>query len=135
MPKIHDNGTLTFTVPAFVFGVAELIVTVRDSGGTAGAGVDQSTVRRLLIVVNATNNAPSFNVTNVSLLEDAGSVSVAGFVHSILKNGAPCAPLNDEAAQNMSFAVFVQRGAHLFKRVGSLDDTWIFAPPADLSLF
>jgi len=135
MPKIHDNGTLTFTVPAFVFGVAELIVTVRDSGGTAGEGVDQSTVRRLRIVVNATNNAPSFNVTNVSLLEDAGSVSVAGFVHSILKNGAPCAPLNDEAAQNMSFAVFVQRGAHLFKRVGSLDDTWLFAPPADLSLF
>jgi len=123
--SVHANGTLSFKVAPFVFGVADVHVTLHDNEGTGDGGVNTSAVHVMRIIVNSTNNVPSFKVTNVSLLEDQNDVSVNNFAHTILKNGDPCAPVNDEAAQRMSFAVFVQRGMQLFDRVGGFNASWL----------
>ncbi len=79
-PAIAPNGTLTFTPAANANGVATVTVIVADNGGTANGGVDRST-NSFTITVTPVNDPPvvSFALGTVTVLEDVGAQSLAGF--------------------------------------------------------
>jgi VCBS repeat-containing protein len=57
-PAINSAGTLTFTPAANANGVANVTVTLKDSGGTANGGNDTSAPQTFTITVNPANDAP-----------------------------------------------------------------------------
>ncbi len=79
-PAVANNGTLTFTPAANANGSAAVTVVLQDSGGTTDGGVDRST-NTFTISVTSVNDAPSvtFAQSVVTVLEDAGAQTVAGF--------------------------------------------------------
>ncbi|MEO8034176.1 MAG: Ig-like domain-containing protein, partial [Acidobacteriota bacterium] len=92
-------GNLTFTPAANAYGSATVSVTAHDDGGTADGGVDTSASQTFTISVNAVNDAPSFTKGgDVSLLEDAGAYSQAGWATAI--SAGP-----NEGSQTVNFIV------------------------------
>ena len=79
-PAINNAGLLTFTPAAHANGSATVTVVVQDNGGTLDGGVDKAT-NTFLITLKAVNDAPSMVLAQATLtvLEDAGAQSVAGF--------------------------------------------------------
>jgi hypothetical protein len=99
-PAIAADGTLTFTPAADASGVATIGVRAVDDGGTANGGSDRSAAHTFTITVLPVNRAPSFtDCANQSVLEDAGSQTVAACVTSI----SPGPP--NESGQTVTFSL------------------------------
>ncbi|WP_276372909.1 FG-GAP-like repeat-containing protein [Chryseolinea sp. H1M3-3] len=71
-PVIDALGTLSFQPSANSSGTATVTVVLKDNGGTANGGVDQSIATTFVITVNPVNDAPSFTKTSdIEANEDA----------------------------------------------------------------
>ena len=105
-PAVTADGRLTFTPAANANGQATVSVVLRDSGGTAGGGVEATPAHVFTIGVTPVNDAPKFTVGgNQSVAQDAGPQVVPGFV-SILSPGA-----ENESGQTVTFLVTSDRPA------------------------
>ncbi len=94
------TGDLTYTPADDGNGGATVTIELRDDGGTADGGVDQSPAQTFTITVDPVNDAPSFAAGgDQTVLEDAGPQSVAGFAAN-LSAGPP-----DESGQTLSFEI------------------------------
>jgi hypothetical protein len=84
-PALDNSGTLTFTPANNASGLALVTVVAQDDGGTANGGVDRSTNTFLLAVASPDNQPSTFvlNLTSLSVLEDAGTQTVANAVSSV----------------------------------------------------
>ncbi|HEY6167374.1 MAG TPA: PKD domain-containing protein, partial [Verrucomicrobiae bacterium] len=70
------TGTLTFAPLSNQFGSATITVVITDTGGTANGGVNALT-NSFTVTVSAVNDRPTLNaLTNVTILEDAGTQTV-----------------------------------------------------------
>ncbi|MEI7733803.1 MAG: Ig-like domain-containing protein, partial [Verrucomicrobiota bacterium] len=80
-PTLTLNGTLTFTTASNANGVATVTIMAQDNGGTANGGTDTATNTFTLTVIPV-NDPPVITLAsnNVTVLEDAGVVTVPGFV-------------------------------------------------------
>lgn len=77
-PSISSTGTLTYTPAPNAFGVATVTIVLKDSGGTANAGVDTSPAQTFTITINPINDAPSFTKgPDQTVNEDSGTRFVA----------------------------------------------------------
>ncbi len=102
-PAIDAAGRLTFTPAPNANGTAVVSILLQDNGGTFGNALDQDTATvAFTIVVNAVNDAPSFQLLAgpPAVLEDAGTQTVAGFANNF-KGGPPSA--TDEASQTPTY--------------------------------
>ncbi len=99
-PTISPAGLLTFTPTSNASGVATLMVTLQDNGGTANGGSDTSVPVTFTLTVNSVNDAPSFTKgPDITVLEDSGAFSQTAWATAISPGPA------DEAAQTVSFEV------------------------------
>lgn len=99
-PAIDASGTLTFTPAANVWGATTVTVALKDDGGTANSGVDETAAITFTITVDAVNDVPSFTKgTDVSVNEDAVAQSLASWATNISKGAA------NESGQSLSFQV------------------------------
>ena len=97
-PAVAPNGTLTYTLAAGKFGVANVSVQIHDNGGTANGGVDTSVAQTFVINVALVNHAPSFTKgADQTVLEDAGAQTVGGWATAINDN--------DGGGQTLNFIV------------------------------
>ncbi len=70
-PAIDANGTLKYTTATATNGAAEVTVTLKDDGGTANGGDDESDAQTFTITVQAVNDAPTIDtVTDQVITED-----------------------------------------------------------------
>jgi hypothetical protein len=75
----NATGSLSFTAVANASGTATIMVTVRDSRGTAGGGIDTLT-QNLTLTITAVNDAPSFTAgPNQTVQASADMLSVSGW--------------------------------------------------------
>ncbi len=82
-PSVDASGVLTYTPVPNANGTATVSITAMDSGGTANGGIDTSS-QTFDIIVTPVNDAPSFvQAGDQTILEDAGTQTVAGFVTDI----------------------------------------------------
>ncbi len=122
-----SNGRLSFTPAPDANGVANLTVRLRDDGGTANGGVDQSATVSFQIQITAVNDAPSFIVgPDQSVNEDAGAQSVAGWATAISAGPA------NESGQALSFQITANSNPALFSAGPAVDpDGRLSYTPAD----
>lgn len=128
-PAIAANGTLSYTVAPNVSGTATLSITLTDNGGLANGGVNTSAPQTLLITVNDVNDAPSFaGGPNVTLLEDAGAQTIAGWATAI-DDGDP------GVSQALTFEIVSNDNAALFSAGPAVSaiGTLGFTPAANAS--
>ena len=97
------TATLRYTNVANAYGTALITVTVSDNGGVASGGVDTAS-RNYLLTVTPVNDAPSSvaATNNVVVLEDAGPVTVAGFLSAISVGPGEMQVLSLSVANNNS---------------------------------
>ena len=132
-PALSATGVLSFTPAPDANGSATLSVALRDDGGTANGGVDQSAPVELVLNVTAVNDVPSFVIpaTAPPVLEGAGAQTVAAFATAISAGPA------DEAGQTLSFAANVtgSTGNLAFAAAPALapNGTLTYAPQAGTS--
>jgi len=102
-PALSATGVLSFTPAPDANGSATLSVALRDDGGTANGGVDQSAPVELVLNVTAVNDVPSFVIPAAAapVFQDDGPTVQAGFATAISAGPA------NEAGQTLSFAVNV----------------------------
>lgn len=99
-PNIDASGNLSFTAAANANGVANLMITLSDDGGTANGGVDTSAAVPLVITVTSVNDAPSFVAGPAVVIdEDSGAQNIAAWA-----TGISAGPAN-EAAQILNFII------------------------------
>ena len=81
-PTLDTAGTLRFQGATNATGTVTLGIFALDNGGTDDGGTDRSLPRTFTIILQQRNDAPSFTLaTNlVSVREDAGPVTLAGFI-------------------------------------------------------
>ena len=88
---VGNVGHLRFTPAADANGVANLTVVLRDDGGTANNGVNESAPANLQITVTAVNDAPSIELVSSSMQttpEDTVSAQIIFTVTDV--DNAPC---------------------------------------------
>jgi hypothetical protein len=74
VPLISPSGVLTYTPAANAFGTTNVTVFIKDDGGTANGGVDQSATKNFTITVKPVNDAPSYTSgSNVTVPEDTAA--------------------------------------------------------------
>ncbi|PAW85709.1 MAG: hypothetical protein B9S33_09360 [Pedosphaera sp. Tous-C6FEB] len=126
-PAVAANGTLTFTPAANANGSATVSVVVADTGTTVNGGVDRST-NTFTITITAVNDAPGLTLAQntVTVLEDAGAQSLAGF--ATFSPG----PANEFAQTLIGYAVSHNNSA-LFSTAPALaaNGTLTFTPAAN----
>ncbi len=99
-PAVNSSGTLTYTSASNAVGSATGTIYLKDNGGTANGGDDQSSNQTFTITVNAVNDEPSFTKgSNVNVLENSGAYSQTGWVTNINKGPS------DESGQTVTFTV------------------------------
>ena len=98
-PAVAPDGTLTFTPAANANGSATITVRIHDGGGTADGGVDTSATQTFTIAVTAVNDAPSFNGSDPTVLEDCGPQTLTNWATARLPGPA------DEAGQSLWFTI------------------------------
>ena len=132
-PSIAANGTLSFTPAAGASGVATVTVLLKDSGGTANAGVDTSAAKTFTITVTPTpvvvNVAPSFTAgANQTVAQDSGAKTVANWATGISAGPA------SESGQTLTFTATTNNDA-LFAVKPSIaaNGTLTFTPAAGAS--
>ena len=97
-PAIATDGTLTYTPAPNAYGSAIVTVTLKDNGGTANGGVDE-TQQTFTINVTPVNDAPSFTKgADQTVNEDAGAQTVTPWATAI--SAGP-----NEASQTVNFVV------------------------------
>ena len=97
-PAIATDGTLTYTPAPNAYGSAMVTVTLKDNGGTANGGVDE-TQQIFTINVTPVNDAPSFTKgADQTVNEDAGAQTVTPWATAI--SAGP-----NEASQTVNFVV------------------------------
>ena len=79
-PTIGADGTLTYTAAPNANGTATVSVRIRDNGGTAGGGVDTSSVQTFTITVTPLNDAPIAVDATVSLPEHSPTGTIVGTI-------------------------------------------------------
>jgi hypothetical protein len=98
-PVVASNGTLTYTVNTNVVGTVTFDVQVQDSGGTANAGDNLSTVKTFTLTVTGVNDQPDFMANNpATVLEDAAPQTIVNWATF---NPGP----TDEASQIATYTV------------------------------
>ncbi len=126
-PAVSDDGTLTFTPATNAFGSATVSVKIKDDGGTAHGGVDESAVQTFAITVTAVNDAPSFVIAGnpATVNEDAGPQTVTAFATS-LEDGDP------EVTQALTFTITGNSNGGLFSVAPAIadDGTLTYTPAA-----
>ena len=96
-PSMTPAGRLSFKPALNSNGVANVTITMKDSGGTLRGGID-SAVTNITITVTAVNDAPSFKRgTNVTVVENCGLVTISNWATNISPGPA------NEAWQTVSF--------------------------------
>ena len=126
-PALDPDGTLRFTAAPDSNGRAELVIQLKDDGGTDNGGVDTSLRQPLLIIVQPVNDAPNFTPGgDVVVLEDAGPQSLLWATD--ISAGPP-----DEAAQMLTFVIESLSEPSLFAEVPQVSDdgTLRFTPASD----
>ncbi|HMP23286.1 MAG TPA: hypothetical protein PKC76_04105, partial [Saprospiraceae bacterium] len=126
-PALDPDGTLRFTAAPDSNGRAELVIQLKDDGGTDNGGVDTSLRQPLLIIVQPVNDAPNFTPGgDVVVLEDAGPQSLLWATN--ISAGPP-----DEAAQMLTFVIESLSEPSLFAEVPQVSDdgTLRFTPASD----
>jgi hypothetical protein len=100
-PAVSASGTLTYTPADDAFGEATITLRIKDDGGTANGGVDQSPTQSFKITVNPVNDAPTFDIQgNQTVLEDAGAQTVPAFASNM-----SVGPANESAQSLTGFTV------------------------------
>jgi hypothetical protein len=108
-PAIAANGNLTYTPAANQFGSATVSVFLKDNGGTANGGVDQSATQTFTITVNPLNDAPTYTKgANQSVDEDAAAQTVVAWATAISAGPA------NENTQILAFSVTGNTNPSLF---------------------
>jgi len=99
-PAVNSlTGELSFTTAADAFGNATIDIVLMDDGGTAGGGIDTSSIHTFDITLNPINDAPTFTTGgNVTVAEDSGAYS-NGWA------GSPSAGPTNESGQTLTFLV------------------------------
>jgi PKD repeat protein len=98
LPEITPDGDLHFKPAADANGVAEVVVRLKDNGGTERNGIDTSDPYILSIRIVPVNDRPSFVMGQDQIvIEDAGQVIVPEWAQHI-KMGP-----SDESIQNGTF--------------------------------
>ena len=73
-PAIGSTGTLTYTPAPNANGTATVTIVLKDSGGTANAGVDTSVAQTFVITVTPVNDVPTFTKgPDQTVNEDSGA--------------------------------------------------------------
>ena len=99
-PSVTSDGMLSFTPAPNAFGTSTFRVTVSDSGGTGGGGVDTSAAQTFSITVTSTNDQPSFAASNPPAVdEDSPLVTVNSWAEFIPGGG------DDENTQAATYFV------------------------------
>lgn len=99
-PSVNASGDLIFTPAPNAYGTAQVTVSLKDDGGTACSGVDQSAEQVFTITINPVNDAPSFTKgPDIIENEDAGSIQITGWASNIFEGAV------NEAAQALTFQV------------------------------
>ncbi|MCB9419658.1 MAG: tandem-95 repeat protein [Ardenticatenaceae bacterium] len=85
LPVIDLNtGDLTLTAKSSSGSTATVTVTLRDNGGTANGGSNQTGPETFVVTVTFVNDAPTFTAgTDQTVDEDAGAQTVAGWATNI----------------------------------------------------
>src|SRR5206468_546061 len=104
-------GVLTYTPAANQNGSATVTMALRDDGGTASGGVDQSATQSFVITVDPVNDAPSFAIAAdpPAALEDAGAQTVNN-----LATGLSTGPADEAGQALLGFAVTNNTNPGLF---------------------
>jgi VCBS repeat-containing protein len=77
------TGTLSYTPAANAYGTATVTVSLKDNGGTANGGIEE-TIKTLTITITGVNDAPTFTKgANQTVNEDAGAQSVTTWATAI----------------------------------------------------
>eukprot|EP00960_Hanusia_phi_P031378 749264-Hanusia_phi.AAC.3 len=108
---LYTNGSLACRLPPYRNGEVYLSVVLYDDGGTANGGINRSVVQRLAMEIEPVNDAPSFEVANVSWYEDSTEHRVLAF------NISKGSPYGDEDWQVLTFHVSFTEGSELFERL------------------
>ena len=84
LPVIDSAGHLKYEPADNAFGSAEISVYLRDNGGTDNNGINESYVDHFSIVINPTNDPPSFVPgPDVNIREDASNQKIANWATQI----------------------------------------------------
>jgi hypothetical protein len=128
-PSVSPNGVLSYTTAADVSGVANITLTLSDSGGTANGGSDTSAPQSFSITVNNVNSAPVFTAgPNQTVNEDAGPQTVAPWATGI-DDGDPT------VTQGLTFTVTGNTNPGLFSAAPTVNAAGelSYTPAADVS--
>ncbi len=127
-PAISPTGTLTFTPATNQPGTATITINLKDSGGSAGGGVDTSANQTFVITVATVNQPPSFaKGVDPTVLEEAAAQTLVGWATAISPGPA------SEAGQTVSFNVTGNTNAALFSAgpLVSATGTLTYTPAAN----
>ena len=96
-PAIDPLGRLTFTPSVDKSGLAQVTVTLADSGGESNGGID-TTTETFVLEIAPVNDPPTFALAgDVSVRADAGSQLIPGFAFGFDPGGG-----SDESSQVVS---------------------------------
>ena len=109
------TGNLTYKAAPNTNGNASMKVTLRDNGGTANGGINQ-TEKTFTIIVTAVNEPPTFTLNGnpPATNEDAGPVTVVAFAQN-MNDGDP------ELVQAIDFVLSKISGALIFSTQPDID--------------
>jgi len=101
LPKLRNDGMLSYTPDPDAFGATQVFVTLKDSGGTQNGGDDTSTPVPFGITILAVNDRPSFTISDDKIRcdEDSGQQQIIGWAENI----SPGPP--NEHNQELTFVV------------------------------
>jgi Bacterial Ig domain len=111
-PGVATNGTLTFTPSAGASGVANVTLTITDSGGTDNGG-SNTTAHNFTITVTGINDPPSF-AAGADVVAPINSTYSKPWAGSIAPGPA------DESAQNVAFYVLTNSNPSLFTKAPAI---------------
>jgi hypothetical protein len=117
LPAVAESGTLTFAPAPNANGSANVFVFLRDNGGTADGGINESNPQSFTINITPVNDAPSFAKGADQIVdEDSGPQVVNGWASNLLA-GPP-----DESEQQLSIEVTSNSNPSLFEVAPAIDE-------------
>ena len=125
-PKMDQDGNLRFEPAENAFGSAEISICLTDTGGQENDGINVSYVERFTIVIDPTNDAPSFTKgPDISIREDESNQKIENWATQI-SAGAE----NEDQALTFKYDI---DNDHLFSTLPriSQDGTLTFTPADD----
>ncbi|MGC8743216.1 MAG: FG-GAP-like repeat-containing protein [Verrucomicrobiia bacterium] len=127
-PYMTVLGRLIFKPAKNANGTATVTVTLKDTGGTANGGQDETT-DTFTINITSVNDPPSFDIgRTITVLEDCGPVISNNWAYNISPGGGP-----DESGQTLTFEILNVSKPDLFAVQPSIspDGTLTFTPADD----